>query len=307
MAGQKAAFLIVDVQDCFLPGGSLGVYQADTILNHIVQIYQDKSCLFDLTVRSQDYHPPGHISFASSHGLPPFADVTLGKGELPLTCVKPADGNIEEASCCPSYYLNPSSFNCSKQLCPGDGNASFTYPAIDSIISKNPACTICQNTPDKCFPMTQRMWTDHCLFKGDSTFPSKLNVVDKFELIQKGDNRYVDSYSAFADNTHNLHTPLNELLKEKEITKLYVAGIATDVVVAYTVRDAIELGYEVVVVGDATKGIFPETEQAALREFESIDGATVLNTSQVLATECPGGRRVKHSQSEALEVREDRA
>ena len=58
-----------------------------------------------------------HISFGSTHHLPPFSDlpgpVGLGKGELPLTCVKPSSGQTADASCCPSFYLNHGCLHCS--------------------------------------------------------------------------------------------------------------------------------------------------------------------------------------------------
>ncbi|CAJ1326889.1 unnamed protein product [Effrenium voratum] len=136
--GEKAALLIIDVQDCFLPGGSLAVDKADRILSKISEIYEEKDCLFDFVVRSQDFHPERHISFGSTHHLPPFSDlpgpVGLGKGELPVTCVKPSSGQTADASCCPSFYLKPSAFNCSEQLCPG-GEMSVFYGRIHSLVS----------------------------------------------------------------------------------------------------------------------------------------------------------------------------
>lgn len=57
------ALLIIDVQNDFLPGGSLAVAGGGTIIPAINRI----SGQFDLVVASQDWHPPGHKSFASSH------------------------------------------------------------------------------------------------------------------------------------------------------------------------------------------------------------------------------------------------
>lgn len=57
------ALLIVDVQNDFLPGGSLAVAGGDAIIPVINRI----NTRFDLVVASQDWHPPGHKSFASSH------------------------------------------------------------------------------------------------------------------------------------------------------------------------------------------------------------------------------------------------
>eukprot|EP00403_Amphidinium_massartii_P012309 CAMPEP_0178410416 /NCGR_PEP_ID=MMETSP0689_2-20121128/20968_1 /TAXON_ID=160604 /ORGANISM="Amphidinium massartii, Strain CS-259" /LENGTH=357 /DNA_ID=CAMNT_0020031591 /DNA_START=31 /DNA_END=1104 /DNA_ORIENTATION=+ len=292
-----SALVVVDVQDCFLPGGSLAVTDADRIIPKLVEIYQNKSCLFDVVVLTQDYHPAHHISFGSTHGLPPFSDLPvavggLGKGELSLTCVNPQSGTTADASCCPTYYLDSSRFDCSTQLCPGDGASSWSYSVnMSSIVEGNPACSICSATPENCFETSQRMWTDHCEQSGDSTLSSELNgAVQDFVLIQKGSNQYVDAYSAFMDNSRNLQTTLDATLQERGVTHIYLAGIATDVCVSFTAMDALlnSTGdYAVTVIGDATAGIFPSTEAAALAEFEATNGITVMNTSDILAMECP--------------------
>lgn len=66
--------LIVDVQNDFLPGGSLAVAGGDTIVPVINGIVNR----FDLVVATQDWHPRGHKSFASNHpGQEPFAEIDL--------------------------------------------------------------------------------------------------------------------------------------------------------------------------------------------------------------------------------------
>lgn len=55
--------IIIDVQNDFIPGGSLAVPEGDKIVP-IINSIQDK---FDLIVASQDWHPENHISFASNH------------------------------------------------------------------------------------------------------------------------------------------------------------------------------------------------------------------------------------------------
>ena len=83
------------------------------------------------------------------------------------------------------------------------------------------------------------MWTDHCLQTGDSGFPPTLDKRAGDFTVQKGTNLYVDAYSGFMDNTQTLKTELDKHLQDKGITKLYVAGIATDVCVQWTVTDAL--------------------------------------------------------------------
>lgn len=61
----RAVLLLVDVQPDFLPGGALPVEDGDAILRPIRELVERD--LFDLCVATQDWHPPGHVSFASSH------------------------------------------------------------------------------------------------------------------------------------------------------------------------------------------------------------------------------------------------
>jgi len=57
------ALLIIDVQNDFLPGGSLAVPEGDAVIP-VINSLQDN---FDLVVATQDWHPADHGSFASSH------------------------------------------------------------------------------------------------------------------------------------------------------------------------------------------------------------------------------------------------
>lgn len=73
---ERAALILVDIQHDFLPGGALAVEEGDMILEPVrALIEQDR---FGLHVATQDWHPAGHVSFASSHaGLEPFQSMTL--------------------------------------------------------------------------------------------------------------------------------------------------------------------------------------------------------------------------------------
>ena len=280
----KAALLMIDVQNCFCEGnitssgepGSLSVAETASLIPVLNSMREEKSCLFDSVVRSQDFHPPGHISFGPTHGLEPFSHL-FGKGELPLMCVSPASGLLTDASCCPTYHVNPDLLDCETQLCP--------VTASDEVLSA-PACSICKETPEECFETTQAMWTNHCLMEGDSDFPSALMTMDTDVIVQKGTGAFVDAYSAFADNTKRLKSDLDSTLQGLGIETLYVVGIATDYCVYYSALDALELGYEVFVVEDATRGIAPATIAAALADMEE-KGATIITVADVMATECP--------------------
>lgn len=68
------ALLLIDIQNDFVPGGRLAVPDGDAILP-LVNALQTQ---FDLVVATQDWHPAGHQSFASSHpGRAPFEQIDL--------------------------------------------------------------------------------------------------------------------------------------------------------------------------------------------------------------------------------------
>ncbi|MDI6791593.1 MAG: bifunctional nicotinamidase/pyrazinamidase [bacterium] len=72
--GNKEALLIIDVQNDFCPEGALPVPEGDRIVPLINQLMQG----FDIIIATQDWHPPGHKSFASAHpGKEPFETVDL--------------------------------------------------------------------------------------------------------------------------------------------------------------------------------------------------------------------------------------
>jgi nicotinamidase/pyrazinamidase len=87
-----SALIVVDVQNCFLPGGSLAVKDGDQVIAVINRIAKG----FGNVVMTQDWHTPHHISFASSHdGKKPFDVIELGYGDQvlwPDHCVQGTEG-----------------------------------------------------------------------------------------------------------------------------------------------------------------------------------------------------------------------
>ena len=61
--GAMKALLLIDIQNDFLPGGALAVDRGDEIL----EIVNELLPLYRLVAATQDWHPPGHLSFASQH------------------------------------------------------------------------------------------------------------------------------------------------------------------------------------------------------------------------------------------------
>jgi nicotinamidase/pyrazinamidase len=86
------ALLLIDIQNDFLPGGRLAVAEGDAIIS-LVNDLQPK---FELVVATQDWHPAGHQSFASSHtGRAQFDEIDLhGLPQVlwPDHCTQASDG-----------------------------------------------------------------------------------------------------------------------------------------------------------------------------------------------------------------------
>jgi nicotinamidase/pyrazinamidase len=87
-----SALLVIDVQNCFLPGGSLAVKDGDQVITVINRIARG----FANVVLTQDWHTPGHVSFASVHaGKKPFETIDLAYGKQvlwPDHCVQGTEG-----------------------------------------------------------------------------------------------------------------------------------------------------------------------------------------------------------------------
>jgi len=86
------ALIVVDMQYDFMPGGALAVAGGDAIVPLVNRI----AAKFANVVLTQDWHPPGHASFASSHpGAKPFDTIRLSYGEQvlwPDHCVQKSRG-----------------------------------------------------------------------------------------------------------------------------------------------------------------------------------------------------------------------
>lgn len=102
----------------------------------------------------------------------------------------------------------------------------------------------------------QVLWNSHCV-QGttDADFHTDLQATKAQLIIRKGYHTHIDSYSAFMEADRQTMTGLAGYLKERGIKKVYVVGIATDFCVAWTAIDAVNLGFECVVIMDATAAI----------------------------------------------------
>ena len=85
------ALIVIDMQRDFLPGGALAVPDGDGAIPAIRALADH----FRTIVLTQDWHPPGHVSFASRHGRAPFGSIDLETGPQTLWpdhCVQGSSG-----------------------------------------------------------------------------------------------------------------------------------------------------------------------------------------------------------------------
>lgn len=77
---KRDALIVIDLQNDFCPGGALAVNEGHAVVPGIIELAKK----FDTVVLTQDWHPSGHASFASSHNAPAFSTTQLAYGEQTL-------------------------------------------------------------------------------------------------------------------------------------------------------------------------------------------------------------------------------
>ncbi|MCB1107666.1 MAG: bifunctional nicotinamidase/pyrazinamidase [Chlamydiia bacterium] len=125
----------------------------------------------------------------------------------------------------------------------------------------------------------QELWPIHCVQNTHgAALVKELNQKEIDHFVYKGANSNTDSYSAFLDNDGETETGLDDYLRERGVKKLYIVGLATDFCVKFSALDALELGYEVVVIADACRAVYDEDK--ALEEMKQ-KGAKVAALSDL--------------------------
>jgi nicotinamidase/pyrazinamidase len=130
----------------------------------------------------------------------------------------------------------------------------------------------------------QTLWPDHCVqgTRG-AELVAGLDRTRIARIFQKGTDPEIDSYSGFLDADHKHSTGMADYLRGKNVTDVYIAGLATDYCVKYTALDAAALGFRAYVVEDACRGvnIRPGDTAAALDEMRSA-GVTIVRSAELL-------------------------
>jgi nicotinamidase-related amidase len=124
-----------------------------------------------------------------------------------------------------------------------------------------------------------QLWPDHCVqgTKGAELLP-ELDVGKVDHIVEKGQDKRVEMYSAFADPFRNpcvAKSNLAKTLQDAAITDVFVVGLAADYCVKYTAIDSAEEGFKTWVVGEATKAVDPSSLNAVYAEYDKV-GVSVI-------------------------------
>jgi nicotinamidase/pyrazinamidase len=107
-------------------------------------------------------------------------------------------------------------------------------------------------------------WPPHCVqcSKGAEFHPN-LKLPRRAKVVCKATNPSIESYSGFDG------TDLGQELRNKGVKRVFIGGLATEYCVKNTVLDALNLGFEAVLLADATRGIDlkPDDTQNAIQEM----------------------------------------
>ena len=102
----------------------------------------------------------------------------------------------------------------------------------------------------------QILWSDHAIAgTAEAMIHPDIDQTRIQLIIRKGCRAALDSYSAFFENDHTSATGLDGWLRQRGFQRLFLCGLATDFCVAWSAKDAVRLGYEVVIIEDACRAI----------------------------------------------------
>jgi len=104
--------------------------------------------------------------------------------------------------------------------------------------------------------LQQILWPDHCV-QGSwgAELHHDLDRARIEKIVRKGTDPAIDSYSTFFDNGRRKSTGLEDDLRKRGVTDVYLAGLATDYCVLWSARDALDLGFRTHVFADGSRGV----------------------------------------------------
>ncbi|KYR00003.1 nicotinamidase [Tieghemostelium lacteum] len=127
----------------------------------------------------------------------------------------------------------------------------------------------------------QVMWPDHCVQESHGCeFHKDLKILSSDEIVRKGMEVNVDSYSAFMGNDKKTKTRMETLLKEKNIKSVYVCGVAADYCVFFTAMDSKNAGFDTYFMKDLTKAVNPKELESIYQQLSDIH-VKVINSCDI--------------------------
>ncbi|CAD6888927.1 unnamed protein product [Tilletia controversa] len=242
--------LLIDIQNDFIDG-SLAVNDAQAILPTVYKLVDDYP--LDLIVVSQDWHPPTHISFASSHKDETRKTFTTFDLVHPLQPAQPIKQELWPVHCVQ-----------------GTRGADIEAGLAQRLEAVSPGCLKGASSSE---------------FNGDDE--PEGSGQKQVVLIQKGTEANADGYSAFSLNGYLGFTSLPRTLfswtaakplssssrssstqQTDKIDTLILCGLATDYCCLRTAIDARKFGFRTIVVEDGVRGVGNDTVNAAWEEME---------------------------------------
>jgi nicotinamidase/pyrazinamidase len=100
-------------------------------------------------------------------------------------------------------------------------------------------------------------------------------------ILRKGFRPHVDSYSAFFENDRTTATGLAGYLRDRGVTEVWLAGLATDFCVAWSALDAAGLGFGVALVEDAAREIDLDGSHAAALARMAEAGVALVRSTDI--------------------------
>ncbi|HLW31789.1 MAG TPA: bifunctional nicotinamidase/pyrazinamidase [Aequorivita sp.] len=128
---------------------------------------------------------------------------------------------------------------------------------------------------------SQTLWPDHCV--QDTTgalFHADLQTARWEAVFRKGTDPGIDSYSAFYDNGHMKSTGLTGYLKEKGASQIFFSGLAADICVYFSIKDALKEGFACFLIEDAVKPIDMEAYNSIKKELDSV-GVQIISSGEI--------------------------
>jgi len=130
---------------------------------------------------------------------------------------------------------------------------------------------------------TQTLWPAHCV-QGThgAEFHPALGLTQAELILRKGFRPQIDSYSAFFENDRTTPTGLAGYLKERGLTRVFLAGLAYDYCVGYSALDARRLGLPAFVLRDACRAIDLNGSVAAIEGEFAKEGVGMLESFELI-------------------------